>query len=64
MLVKTKKGLDLPITGAPEQSVNAGPDVGSVAVLGQDYVGIRPTMLVQQGDRVKLGDRLIQIEHL
>jgi Na+-transporting NADH:ubiquinone oxidoreductase subunit A len=52
------KGLDLPISGLPEQKINAGPTVGKVALLGRDYIGMKPTMLVQPGDRVKLGQAL------
>jgi Na+-transporting NADH:ubiquinone oxidoreductase subunit A len=58
MLIKTRKGLDLPITGAPEQSVHGGASVGSVALLGPDYLGLKPTMQVREGDRVKLGQPL------
>ena len=55
-MIKIKKGLDLPITGSPQQSVTASPAVKSVALLGADYVGLKPTMQVREGDRVKLGD--------
>ncbi len=58
MLIRTKRGLDLPITGAPEQSVSAGASVGSVALLGPDYLDLKPTMHVQEGDRVKRGQPL------
>lgn len=58
-LTKIKKGLDLPIDGVPDQSaVQSGKPVQTVALLGEDYVGMRPTMAVQVGDRVKLGDVL------
>ncbi len=50
-----KKGLNLPIAGSPEQRVELAPHVSKVALLGDDYIGMRPTMLVQPGDRVKLG---------
>jgi Na+-transporting NADH:ubiquinone oxidoreductase subunit A len=55
-----KKGLDLPITGAPKQSIKEGNSVSSVAVLGMDYVGIKPRMLVVEGDKVKLGQALFE----
>jgi Na+-transporting NADH:ubiquinone oxidoreductase subunit A len=55
MLIKTKKGLDLPIFGAPEQRIHDGSAVHRVALLGPDYVGMRPTMMVAEGDRVRLG---------
>jgi Na+-transporting NADH:ubiquinone oxidoreductase subunit A len=53
-----KKGLDLPIAGAPQQTITQGNAVNSVAVLGNEYVGMRPTMLVEEGQRVKLGEPL------
>ncbi len=53
-----KKGLDLPITGEPEQVIEDGNKVSSVAILGMDYVGMKPTMLVGVGDEVKLGQIL------
>ena len=57
-MIKTKKGLELPIAGAPEQVIQPAGAVRSVAVLGDDYPGMRPTMLVAEGDRVKLGQPL------
>ena len=54
-MIKIKKGLDLPITGNPEQAVSVGQSVTQVALLGADYVGMKPTMVVQEGDRVKKG---------
>lgn len=54
-MVKINQGLDLPISGAPEQVIQDGPKVRSVAVIGYDYVGMKPTMEVQQGDRVQTG---------
>lgn len=59
MLIKTKKGLNLPIVGEPEQAIyNDGGVVNTVALLGPDYNGLKPTMRVAEGDRVKLGDVL------
>lgn len=53
-----KRGLDLPITGEPVQEIDAGQPVKSVAVLGPDYIGMRPSMQVAEGDRVKVGQVL------
>ena len=53
-----KEGLDLPITGGPEQIIEDGNKVNSVAILGMDYVGMKPTMMVNEGDTVKLGQVL------
>lgn len=55
---KIRQGLDLPITGKPQQSIEDGPKVRSVAVVGFDYHGMKPTMAVQVGDKVKLGQQL------
>ncbi len=57
-MIKIRRGLDLPITGTPAQSIEIGRPVRSVAVIGFDYPGMRPTMSVQVGDRVKLGEVL------
>lgn len=59
-MIKIKKGLDLPITGAPLQVVEEGPTVRHVALLGEEYVGMRPSMLVQEGDWVKKGQVLFE----
>ncbi len=53
-----KKGLDIPITGGPKQEIEDGNPVKSVAILGMDYVGMKPTMMVSEGDKVKLGQVL------
>lgn len=57
-MIEIRRGLDLPITGKPEQSIEAAPPVRSVAVVGSDYPGMKPTMAVKVGDRVKLGQEL------
>ena len=57
-LTKIKKGLTLPITGDPEQVISESNIPKRVAVLGDDYTGMKPTMEVKVGDRVKLGQVL------
>ena len=57
-MIKIKRGLDLPITGSPLQHIEAARPVRSVALLGCDYHGMKPSMAVQVGDRVKLGQPL------
>ncbi|MHC4960312.1 MAG: Na(+)-translocating NADH-quinone reductase subunit A [Planctomycetota bacterium] len=58
-MFRIRKGLDLPFAGAPAESrIVSGPDVGHVALVGDDYVGMRPTMAVREGDTVKLGQVL------
>jgi len=57
-MIRIKKGLDLPISGQPEAVVEDARAVRTVAVLGEDYPGMKPTMLVQEGDEVSLGQPL------
>ena len=59
-MIKITRGLDLPIAGAPEQSIENARPVRSVAILGHDYVGMKPTMAVKEGDSVKLGQALFE----
>lgn len=52
------KGLDVPIANPPEQKIYDGPEIRSVAVVGTDYIGLKPTMAVAEGDVVKRGTLL------
>ena len=56
--MKLKKGLDLPISGAPVQTIHEGPKITKVAVNGRDFIGLKPKMLVAEGDKVKKGQPL------
>lgn len=58
MLIKLSKGLDIPIKGTPAQSIEPSAAVHSVGLLGGDYVGLKPRLLVAAGDQVKLGQPL------
>ena len=57
-MIEIKTGLDLPIKGSPKQEVGDSQAVTRVALIGSDYPGMKPTMLVKEGDRVKLGQPL------
>ncbi|MNB87872.1 Na(+)-translocating NADH-quinone reductase subunit A [compost metagenome] len=59
-MIKIRKGLDLPIAGIPVQQILPGASPRHVAILGDDYIGMRPTMLVQEGDRVMKGQALFE----
>lgn len=61
-MIKIKRGLDIPISGTPEQKIYDAAAVQSVALLGRDYHGRKrlPTVLVEEGDRVKLGQPLVR----
>lgn len=57
-MIKINRGLDLPISGTPVQVISDGPKTRSVALVGFDYHGMKPTMAVQEGDRVQTGQLL------
>ncbi len=57
-MIKLKKGLDIPISGEPVSDFFEGNPPRTVAVLGGDYVGMKPTMAVSVGDTVKLGQTI------
>jgi Na+-transporting NADH:ubiquinone oxidoreductase subunit A len=59
-LHRIKKGLDLPISGEPEQSVEDARPVRHVAVVASDFVGMKPRWEVQDGDVVKRGSLLFE----
>ena len=56
-MVRITKGLDLPISGEPEDGHEYSQTglVRSVALVGYDYHGLKPTMEVQEGDQVIAG---------
>ncbi len=58
MQITIKKGLDIPISGAPRQVIKPATVVDHVALLGRDYVGLKPSMAVQVGDEVAAGQTL------
>jgi Na+-transporting NADH:ubiquinone oxidoreductase subunit A len=57
-LIRIKRGLNLPINGQPEQQIYPGNPVTKVALIGPDFVGMKPDFAVAIGDTVKLGQRL------
>ena len=65
-MIRIKQGLDIPIAGAPEQKIHPAPAVQAVGVLGRDYHAYKrlPTLLVSEGDRVRLGQPLVRGKQL
>ncbi|MEL6531933.1 MAG: Na(+)-translocating NADH-quinone reductase subunit A [Pseudomonadota bacterium] len=59
MLIELKKGLNLPVEGAPEQAISDAPSSRTVAVLGEDYIGLKPRILVEEGEAVAIGSPLM-----
>lgn len=59
--ISIKKGLTLPISGQPDQGrIDQGAAITKVAVVGPDCLGVKPTMMVEEGDVVKLGQPLFE----
>ncbi len=56
--MKLSKGLDLPILGEPAQEIRHGPQIRRVAVNGLDSIGLKPHMMVAEGDTVAKGQPL------
>ena len=55
-----KRGLNLPITGAPSSTVDDGPAVTMVALVAEEHPLMKPRMHVSEGDGVKTGQLLFE----
>jgi len=55
-----QKGLDLPIAGAALQVIRGTRVPDRVAVMADDFPGMKPRMRVREGDRVKRGQVLFE----
>lgn len=62
-MITIKKGLNLPISGSPEQVIRDGNAITEVALLGEEYVGMRPSMKVREGDVVKKAKCFLKIKN-
>ncbi len=59
MRIHVRRGLEIPIAGAPEQRIDSANSVGWVALVAKDYQGLRPQLMVEVGDRVRLGQPIL-----
>ncbi len=59
-LHKIEKGLDLPIPGKPIQVIRGTSPCTRVAVVADDYPGMKPRMHVAEGDTVRRGQILFE----
>ncbi len=59
-LHRIRQGLDLPIRGRPAQEIFRAAAPGHVALLADDYIGMKPTMFVAAGDSVRRGQALFE----
>lgn len=53
--IKLRKGLDLPISGKPRPEIDQANQITTVAVLGDDYIDLKPRIEVAEGDAVVCG---------
>ncbi|MBO7616625.1 MAG: NADH:ubiquinone reductase (Na(+)-transporting) subunit A [Bacteroidales bacterium] len=56
--ITIQKGLDLPIGGAAELRLTDARSISTYAVKPTDFVGLTPSLLVEEGDAVAVGDAL------
>ena len=62
-MIKIKQGLNIPVSGQPQQVIHDGAEIEHVGLCGLDYVGLRPRLLVEEGDEVKFGQPLFIDKH-
>lgn len=60
-MIVIKKGIDLPISGViTEDTIHQASNQSLYAILGEDYLGLKPTMMVTEGDKVQEGQALFE----
>ncbi|MEM6941021.1 MAG: Na(+)-translocating NADH-quinone reductase subunit A [Pseudomonadota bacterium] len=62
--IELRKGLDLPILGAPDGAIGDAPSIRSVGVLGDDYIDLKPRLTVAEGDVVVAGTPLMHDKNM
>ena len=60
MIFKIKKGLEIPIQGKPDPTKVYSVNTSTVGILGNDFHGMKPTMLVKEDDTVVKGQPLFE----
>jgi Na+-transporting NADH:ubiquinone oxidoreductase subunit A len=61
--ITIQKGLDLPIGGAAELRLTDARSISTYAVKPTDFGGLTPSLLVEEGDTVCVGDALFVDKH-
>jgi Na+-transporting NADH:ubiquinone oxidoreductase subunit A len=61
--ITIKKGLDIAITGKPEQKIGSSQAVTQVALVATEFIGLKPKILVVEGQAVGLGEPLFIDKH-
>ena len=58
--IRVRRGLQVPVAGVPQQEISELSGFRHVGLVGDDYVGLKPTMHVKVGDRVLKGQCLFE----
>jgi len=61
--VRLRRGVDLPIPGAPVQAIEPGSSVRTVAILEDDFPGARFVPRVELNERVRAGQPVLSDRH-
>ena len=56
--IKIKKGHDLKISGVPDKNIVYPSQHSTLAILPNDFRGVKPKLLVKEGDKLKIGSPL------
>ena len=59
VMIKISKGLDIPFNGSPKVNIEEK-FTKNVAVVGADFKGLKPSMMIEEGDIVKQGQPLFK----
>ena len=57
-IIRLKKGLDIPLLGKAKESIQKVERSETFSVRPDDFVGIKPKVIVKDGDQVKVGSVL------
>ena len=63
-VIKLRKGLDVNLKGKPAKDLISVQSTGLFAMLPDDFNGMKPKVLVKEGDSVKVGDALFVDKNL
>ena len=56
--IKIKKGHSIKIAGLPDKNISTSRRASSLAILPTDFKGVKPKLIVKEGDKVKIGSPL------
>ena len=59
-MVTIKNGLNLPIAGSPLSLIDESKKTTWLSIIGDDYKGMKPQMLVEEGNKVETGQKLFE----